>query len=164
MVCNVAFIIDASGVKPSTSHGPSSSSYQDHLKAILRTSIVDVPLDQRQTPVVGDLLGVKVTAKIKVPHVAIVYRRATAYKHLVGVLLPGSTSLGVCGKIEIKSVVKSLPKELANLFLDFICLLLLFIIIKLKRDDLDLVELVNDGGLYVNRSGEALFNTTDLSS
>jgi len=72
-VRRVSFFVDTARFEPAPTHSPASASDQNHLVVFINVLGVNVTLDKRDAPVVGDLLSKKPLEQIVVPHVPSVH-------------------------------------------------------------------------------------------
>lgn len=72
VVCHVPILVNTSGFIAGSSHQPPSACYQHKFESVRNSYVVDVTLDDGHAPIVRDVLGDEVFAKVVVPHVAAV--------------------------------------------------------------------------------------------
>lgn len=125
VVRSVSIVVKSTGLEPCSTHEPASTGDQEQFKAVLRTLVFDVALDESDEPVSGYLLRLEVLAQIIVPHVAHIHRLVIPNTRLLflilGVLLSVSIHgalLSIESEFEVVAVVEGMPQILLDLLLD----------------------------------------------
>jgi hypothetical protein len=118
-VRHVSLFVNTTGIVACAAHLPASASDQNHFHAIERALVVNIPLYQCDTPVLGNLLRSEVLAEIIIPHVPGVtgILAADVVKRFVDAD-SGCSLLGIGRQVKIVSKVKAAAKILLYLLLD----------------------------------------------